>query len=117
MRTRLYISSIVILVIGLCCSIVIYLTAGDDAASATSYVVADGVTYAIPASTSKMHVRELQRFGGKAAVLFDEIGSWFARLWQGKSLAYTVAWISVFASLGVYLFARYLLLEDPESEA
>ena len=68
----------------------------------------DGVSYPIAPGSSKMYVRELQRFGGKAAVLFDEFGRWFAGLWQGKSLAITVAWISILVSLGVFLFARHL---------
>ena len=57
---------------------------------------------------SKQYARQLQRFGGKAAVMFDEFNRWFAGLWEGKSLAITVAWISVIASLGIYLFARRL---------
>jgi hypothetical protein len=106
LQTRLYVISVAILAIGLCCSVLIYLTADDDPAGAVSYVVAGGSVYAIPALTSKVYVRELQRFGGKAAVLFDEFGTRFAGLWRGKSLAYTVAWISAMASLGVFLFAR-----------
>ncbi len=55
---------------------------------------------------SKTYVRQLQRFGGKSAVLFDELGRWFDGLWQGRQLGVTIAWLSVFASLGVYLIAR-----------
>ena len=111
LQTRLYVSSGIILAIGLCCALLIYLTAEDDSVSAVSYVVVDGVTYPIAPGSSKMYVRELQRFGGKAAVLFDEFGRWFAGLWQGQSLATTVAWISICISLGVFLFARYLAFD------
>lgn len=96
------------LAIGLCCALLIYLTAEDDPVSAVGYVVVDGVTYPVAPGSSKMYVRELQRFGGKSAVLFDEFNRWFAGLWQGKSLAITVAWISIVVSLGVFLFARDL---------
>jgi hypothetical protein len=108
LQTRLYVSSGIILAIGLCCALLIYLTAEDDPVSAVSYVVVDGVTYPIAPGSSKMYVRELQRFGGKATVLIDELNRWFAGLWQGKSLAITVAWISIVVSLGVFLFARDL---------
>ena len=94
------------LAIGLCCALLIYLTAEDDPVSAVSYVVVDGVTYPIAPGSSKMYVRELQRFGGKATVLFDEFNRWFAGLWQGKSLADHCNGSVVRASLGVFLFAR-----------
>jgi hypothetical protein len=45
-------------------------------------------------------------------VLFDELDRWFAGLWQGKSLAFTVAGISVLASLGLFLYARRLERRD-----
>jgi hypothetical protein len=62
-----------------------------------------------------MYRRELQRFGGKAALLFDDFNRWFKGLWHGKSLAVTVVWITAFISLGVFLFAR-LLPPDPKPD-
>ena len=50
----------------------------------------------------------MQRFGGKTALLFDDFSRWFGELWQGKTLAKTLAWISVLASLGIYTFAHSL---------
>ena len=35
-------------------------------------------------ATTKTYVRELERFGGEAAVLFDEFNGWFAARWHGK---------------------------------
>lgn len=116
LQTRLYVSSSMILAIGLCCALLIYLTAEDDAVNAVSYVVVDGVSYPIAPGTSKMYVRELQRFGGKAAVLFDELGNWFAGLWQGRSLAITIAWLSIVVSLGIFLFARHLASDANSDE-
>jgi len=57
-------------------------------------------------SISKTHVRELQRFGGKAAVLFDEFNRWFETLWHGKRLGVTIASLSAGASLALWLVAR-----------
>jgi hypothetical protein len=47
-------------------------------------------------------------YGGKAAVFFDDFNRWFADLWHGKALAKVVAALSVFVSLGIYLFANSL---------
>ena len=110
LQTRLYASSFIVLIAGLCGAVLIYLTAGDDADTAEAYriVVVDGKAYPIAPGESKMYVRELQRFGGKAAVVFDEFNRWFAGLWRGKSLAVTVGWIAVLLSLGLFLFARWV---------
>jgi len=107
---RLYASAIVVLIVGLCSAVLIFLAAGDDEDIAGAYqiVVVDGKAYPIAPGESKAYVRDLQRFGGKAAVLFDEFNRWFAGLWRGKSLAVTVGWISVFLSLGLFLFAYWL---------
>ncbi len=53
-------------------------------------------------------MHQLQHFGGKAAVLFDEFDRWLEGLWQGESLRITLAWISGLVSLGVALFAGTL---------
>ena len=108
LQTRLYASCIIILLAGLSCALVIYLTADDAPGSAVRYELVNGAVYPVSPGDSKAYVRELRRFGGKAAVLFDEFNRWFAALWQGKSLAITVAWLSIFVSLGVFLFANTL---------
>jgi hypothetical protein len=105
---RLYASSIVVLIAGMCAAAAIWLTAEDDPlAGAYQAVVVDGKAYPVAPVQSKVYMREVQRFGGKAAVLFDEIDRWFAGLWRGKSLAITVGWISIFAAAAL-LLAGYL---------
>ena len=66
-------------------------------------MVVDGKSYPIAPGESKKYVRDLQQFGGKAGVLFDELNRWFAGLWRGRSLALTVGWIAVFLSVGLFL--------------
>lgn len=39
----------------------------------------------------KRYMRELRMIGGKANVLAAEFQDWFAGLWQGEALAWTVA--------------------------
>jgi hypothetical protein len=94
LQSRLYAASLIVLALGIGAALLIYFTAEDDSDAALQAIFA-----------SKPYVRELQRFGGKAAVLFDEFSRWFDSLWIGKKLAFTVAWISLFASLGIFLYA------------
>ncbi|HUN67938.1 MAG TPA: hypothetical protein VMU46_04015 [Burkholderiales bacterium] len=108
LKSRLYLAGAVILAAGLLGAVLIYATAEDAPESASSYVVVDGVAYPVAPQYSKRYVRDLERYGGKAAVLFDEINRWFDSLWQGKTLAFTVACISLAASLATFLFARGL---------
>ena len=104
LQTRLYASALAVLIAGLVVAVAIWFTAGDDPGADTyQLVVVDGKAYPIAPGESKMYVREVQRFGGKAGVLFDEISRWFARLWRGKSLALTVGWIAVLVSVGLFL--------------
>ena len=108
LKSRLYLACLAILAAGLLGAVLIYATAEDAPESAGSYVVVDGVAYPIAPQYSKRYIRDLERYGGKAAVLFDEINRWFDALWQGKTLAFTVAGISLVASLATFLFARSL---------
>ena len=88
------------LIAGLLSGAAIYFSADEDAALSTSYVVV------IDPSVTKTYVRELRRFGGQAAVLFDEFNRWFAGLWQGKALGVTIDWISVAAAVVIFGIAR-----------
>lgn len=108
LQVRLYASSIVVLIAGMCAAAAIWFTAEDDPlAGAYQVVVVDGKAYPVAPGQSKVYMREVQRFGGKAAVLFDEIDRWFAGLWRGRSLAITVGWISIVAAAAL-LLAGYL---------
>ena len=93
------------LVVGLSSAAAIYLVA-DDEPESTSYVIVGDAAYPVDPTRTKTYVRQLERFGGKAAVLFDDFNRWFASLWHGKSLGLTVIWLSAFAALCVYLIAR-----------
>jgi hypothetical protein len=100
---RLYLIGAAILLAGLLGAGSIYLTAADDQGDALGYEFIDGQAYAIHASDSKMYRRELERFGGKAAIFADDLNRWFSGLWHGKRLATTVA---VLATLLALFFFR-----------
>jgi hypothetical protein len=57
---------------------------------------------------SKKFAYELERMGGKAALAANSINKWFAGLWQGEALAYTVAVITIFIAAGYYFIATSL---------
>jgi hypothetical protein len=95
-RTRLYVAALLILAAGFGAGGAIYASADEGAENL-------GMQELL---WSKQYTRDLQRFGGKAAVLFDDFNRWFAGLWHGKSLGLTIIWLSVFASGCVYLVAR-----------
>jgi hypothetical protein len=95
-RTRLRLGALVVLAVGLASALGIYLAAADDAGSAELYEMRISKTYA----------HQLERFGGKAAVMFDQLNRWFAGLWQGRQLGITVGCITVVIAAGLFLAAR-----------
>jgi hypothetical protein len=95
-KTRLYVAALLILAAGFGAGGAIYASADEEAEN-------PGMQELL---WSRTYNRDLQRFGGKAAVLFDDFNRWFAGLWHGKSLGLTLVWLSVFASGCVYLVAR-----------
>jgi len=105
LRTRLRIAAFLVLVAGLAGGATIYFVAEDDPA-ATAYNLVGGVAYPIDPATSKLYVRDLQRFGGKAAVLFDEFNRWFVARWEGRALGVTIGSLSAATALVLMLIAR-----------
>ena len=57
---------------------------------------------------SKKYLRDLELYGGKANVIIDELRRGFIGLWLGKSLAFTVACITIFVSFGFFYVANHL---------
>jgi len=45
--------------------------------------------------TSKKYLRDLELYGGKINILAVEFRQWFERLWRGKNLSYTIAFLTV----------------------
>jgi hypothetical protein len=107
MKKRLYAACAVVLIAGLACAGWIYATADDgpDLTGAYQIVVVNGVPQPIAPNESKAYMRDLQRYGGRMAVVFDDINRWWSGLWHGRSLALTVAFITVLASLALYFIA------------
>jgi hypothetical protein len=104
--------SAMILLAGLSSAVLIYQKADRDTRAAMGYEAADGSVYPIMPEDSKRYLHDLEQYGGKANVLADELRRWFVGLWQGKSLAFTIACISMVLSLAGFYAANRL----PSSE-
>lgn len=78
-----------ILLAGLGSAAAIYLTAREEPLSPFAEF-----------EKSKKFVNQLERMGGKAALVANDFNTWFAGLWRGESLAYTVAVITVVIAAG-----------------
>ncbi len=115
MKKRLYAACVVVLVAGLGGSAWIYRTADDgpDLSGAYQIVIVDGVPRAVAPNESKAYVRELQRFGGKMALVIDDIDRWWDGLWHGRSLAITVAFLTVLTAFALYFIALALPEDSP----
>jgi hypothetical protein len=104
LRESLILIGAIILVVGFGSAVLIYQTAGNDSDSVLGYEIIDGSAYPIRPEDSRMYRRDLGLYGGTAALVVDDFSRWFVGLWHGKSLAFSVAGISIFIFL-IFLFA------------
>lgn len=107
-HTCLNLIGAIILLVGLGSAILIYRTAENGSNGVLGYTEGDGSVYPIRPEDSKKYLRDLELYGGKANVLADEFRRWFIGLWHGESLAFTVACITIFISLGFFYAGRHL---------
>lgn len=96
-----------ILVIGFGSSVFIYFFAKPEPANPLGYD---------PLGT-KMYIHELQVYGGNWNVMAAEFQQWFVSLWYGKSLAYTVACITLFLVIVIWYIGSLQATDtNPASE-
>jgi hypothetical protein len=108
LHTCLNLISAVILLGGLGSAILIYRTAENTSYGALGYEAGSGSVYPIMPDDSKKYQRDLELYGGKANMLMDQLRRGVAGLWHGKSLAFTVACLSILISFGVFYAANHL---------
>ena len=108
LRIGINLLSAIILLVGLGTAIFIYQTADNDASGALGYQIIGGTVYPIMPENTKIYRHDLELYGGKAAVLADDFRRWFNGLWHGKSLASTVAVLSIIVSCTGFFTARHL---------
>jgi len=93
--TRLRAVSKAILIVGLLGASVIYWNAAQAQQYPPGYDPED----------SKQFLRQMELYGGKANVLAYELREWWIGLWHGKTLAFTVAFLTVLLAAGFRLAA------------
>jgi len=113
LQELLYLITVMILLVGLGSAILIYLTAENDPGSIPGYEGIGGYVYPIKPEDSKTYRHDLELYGGKWNLLADDFTHWFAGLWHGKSLAFTVACTTLFISFGFFFVARHLRSDLP----
>ncbi len=115
LRKSLNSAAIVLLIVGLCSAGVIYAREAGNNGNKPSDTIgyqgndAGGSPYAVSPRDSKSYQREMKLYGGTANLLADELRRWFDGLWQGKTLAYTVAFLTLFATLVLFGAANYVV--------
>jgi hypothetical protein len=116
-RKRLLRIGIWILVVGLLAAAVAYFKAGSDGDSgALGYEIVNGQSYPIMPGDSKSYQRQVELIGGKSGLLASEFTDWFADLWHGKKLAYTLAALSVGSSLLCFFLSQHLVILPPPDD-
>src|SRR5919198_5629423 len=96
-RSGLFLLALVILVVGLGVDAAIYILA--DEREAQAYIIVGGTAYPVDPTTSRAYQGQLERYGGKMAVLFDEINRSLGARFQGKQLGITLASVSALTAL------------------
>ncbi len=117
LQTRLYLATAMILLVGLGIAVLIYLKAGDETRGDLGYEAAGGQVYPVSPEDSKMYKHDLELYGGKMNVLADEFMRWFSGLWHGRSLAFTVACITVAISLVFFFIAHSSISDDSSGDS
>jgi hypothetical protein len=105
-QTRLYLISAIVLAVGLVSALLIYLAAGNPPDN----------TLIHDFENSKRYIHDLELYGGKMNVLADQFRRWFDGLWQGQSLAFMIAGISIVIA-SCCSFVAYHLPPESESDA
>ncbi|MBU6502315.1 MAG: hypothetical protein KGQ35_05560 [Burkholderiales bacterium] len=97
---RLYLTGAIVLVVGLIAAAVIYFLAANQAGTdAAGYNIVGGTAYPITLDESSRALQQVERLGGKPAVLTLKFHRWFLSLWHGRRLACTLAVLSAAVSL------------------
>ncbi len=113
LQIRLYLVGAFILLAGLAAAAMVYLSAEDDMGDNVDYELVNGTVYPTQPRDSKRYVHDLELYGGKAALVVDDIDRWISGLWHGRRLAYTLGILAIGLGLGCFIVAERLL--DPSS--
>jgi hypothetical protein len=86
--SHLRLLSYIVFSIGILSAVFIYITAYPTSQHPIDY----------DPLSSKKYLRDLELYGGKINIIAVEFRQWFGKLWRGKNLSYTIAFITVILS-------------------
>jgi hypothetical protein len=117
LRRRLHRMGVSILAVGILAAAAAYFRAASDGDSgALGYEIVDGKAYPIMPGDSKSYERQMELVGGTTNVLAAEFSDWFAGLWHGRKLAFTLGTLSVGSSLACFFLSRHLVYIPPPED-
>ena len=99
-EARFRLAALVVAVLGLGASAAVWLTTAETVATT------------IDRSRSAAMQNQLERFGGKFAVLSADLSNWFDGLWVGRQLATTLLVVTAFV-VALLLWIAHLASEGP----
>ncbi len=102
LRSRLCLIAGGILLAGLASGASVYVTATDADADAVAYEIIDGSTVPIFQDDTQRHLRDVELYGGRAAVLANDFNRWFIGLRHGRMLAYTLGALTIGCALACF---------------
>ncbi|WP_306590254.1 hypothetical protein [Geothrix sp. 21YS21S-4] len=85
-----------ILAVGLSASGIAFIAAGPPQSNPLGYEPED----------TKRYLRDLEMYGGKANVMATEFQRWFAKQWEGRRLASTLATLTLLLALPFWVAGR-----------
>jgi hypothetical protein len=62
-------------------------------------------------AVSRKYLSNLELYGGMINVLLTDLMEWFCGLWQGKDLAFTIAYLTAIVSAGLFFIAELYSLD------
>lgn len=86
----------------------IYLQADNQEQRILGCEITGGTAYPVEPEDSRKYLRELEQYGGKMALIGNDIERLFSRLWHGKPLALIIAGFSIIISFGTFYAAGRL---------
>ena len=95
-----------ILVCGFSAAVLLYWRATAPAENPLGYDPAD----------TKSYLRQMEVYGGTANELASEARLWFASLWQGERLAFTIAFLTLVSAWAFWFFTRPPLPGEEEED-
>lgn len=107
-RRRLWLEllGIAILVCGLAVGAWILSTVPDTPTGTLGYALVDGQSYPVATTDNKAYRHEMERIGGKSALLVDDFSQWVSSWWHGRRLALTLVLLSGASALLCFWLAE-----------